>query len=91
METGDKTVEQLDMVVVQKGNCTHAANDIIWCVSQIECLCMWHVLNYYPVIMNCRHRIFVSLIDLQVEPYSLSLVEILSSTCSVINDSGKLL
>jgi len=83
METGDKTAERLQMAAVKEGNCTIAADDIDWCVSQIDCLCDWHVVNFDPVILNCRHHVVASQIGHQVEPYSLSLVEILASTCSV--------
>ena len=83
METGDKTAECLEMADVKEGNCTLGADDIDWCVSQIGCLCMWHVVNFHPVILNCHHRIDASQIGHQVEPYSLSSVEILSSTNTI--------
>jgi len=83
METGDKTAERLEMTAVKEGNCTLAADDIDWCVSQIDCLCELHVVNCYPVIVNCRHCIAAGQIGHQVEPYSLSSVEIPSLTCSV--------
>jgi len=65
------------MAAVREGNRTLAADDIDWCGSQIDSLCEWHVMNYYQVIPNCRHRVVASQIGHQVEPYSLSLVEIL--------------
>jgi len=71
------------MAGVKEANCTLAADDIDWCVSQIDCLCEWHVLNYYSVILNCLHRVIASKIGRQVDSYSHSLVEILSSTYSV--------
>jgi len=80
MVTGDKTAERLEMAAVKEGNHTLAVGDIDWCVSQIECLCEWHVVNFYPVILNCRHCVVASRMGHQVEPYSLSSVEILSST-----------
>jgi len=83
METGDKTAERLEMAAVEEGNRTLAADDIDWCVSHIDCLRKWHVVNFYPVILNCCHRIVASQIGNQMKAYSLSLVEILSSTCSV--------
>jgi len=83
METGDKTAERLEMAAEREGNRTLAVDDIDWCFSQIDCLCKWHVMNLYPVILNCRHSIVAGPIGHQVEPYSLSSVEILSSTCSV--------
>jgi len=83
METGDKTAENLEMAAVKEGNRTLVADDIDWWVSQIDRLCEWHVVKLYPVILNCHHRFVVSQIGHQVEPYSLSWVEILSSTCSV--------
>jgi hypothetical protein len=84
METGDKTAEHLEMAAVEDCNCTLAVDDIDWCVSQIACLCECHVMNFDPVILNCHHRIVTSQIGHQVEQYSLSSVEILSSKCSVI-------
>jgi len=83
METGDKIVERLEMAAVKEGNRTLAANDIDWGFSQIDCLCVWHVVNIYLVILNCCHRVVVSRLGHLVEPYSLSSVEILSSTSSV--------
>ena len=83
METGDNTAERLEMAAVKEGNCNLAADDIDRCVSQIDCLCEWHVVNFHPVILNCRHRIVSREIGHQVEPHLLSSVEILSSTCSV--------
>ena len=71
------------MAAVKEGNRTLAVEDIHWCVSQVDCLCKSHVMNYYPVILICRHRIVASQIGHSVGPYSLSSVEILSSTCSV--------
>jgi len=91
METGDKNAERLEMAVVKEGSRTLAADDIDWCVSQIDCLCERHVVNFYLVILNCCHRVVASQIGHPVEPYSLSSVEILSSTCSLNKDSGKLL
>jgi len=82
MENADKTAKHLQMAAVKKSNRTLAADDIDCCVSQIDCLCEWHVVNIYLEILNCRHRVVASQIGHQVEPYSLSLVEILSSTCS---------
>jgi len=71
------------MAAVMEDNRTLAADDIDWCVSQIDCLCEWHVMNFYLVDLNCHHRVVASQIGHQVEPYSLSSVEILSSICSV--------
>jgi len=71
------------MAAVKEGNRTLAADGINWCVSQIDCLCEWHVVNFYPVILNCRDHVSASQIGPQVEQYSLSSVEIFSSTCSV--------
>jgi len=83
METADKTVECLEMAAGKEGNRTLAADDIDWCVSQIDCLSEWHVVNFNPVILNCCHRVVASQIANQVEPYSLSSLQILSSTCSL--------
>jgi hypothetical protein len=82
METGDKTAVRLEMAAVKEGNRTLAADIIDWCVSHIHCLYVWHVVNFYPVIVNCRHHVVATQIGHQVEPYLMSLVEILSSTCS---------
>jgi len=68
METGDKTVERLEMAAVKEGNHTLAADDIDWCVSQIDCHREWHVVNFYPVILNCCHCVVASQIGHQVEP-----------------------
>ena len=89
MENGDKTAERLEMAAVKEGNHTHAAVDIDWRASQIDCLCRWQVVYHYPVILNCRHGAVASQIGHTVEPYSLSLVEIPSSTWSVNKDGGK--
>jgi len=83
METGDKTAERIEMAAVKQGNRTIVADNIEWCVPQIDCLCKWHVMNFCPVILNCHCCVVASQIGHQVEPYSLCLVEILSSTCSV--------
>jgi len=71
------------MAAVEEGDHTHLADDIDGCVSQIDYLGEWHVVNFYTVILIRHHRVVVSEIGHQVEPYSLSLVDILSSTCSV--------
>jgi hypothetical protein len=91
MENGDKTGECLEMAAVKEANHTHAAVDIDWRVSQIDCLCQWQVVYHYLVILNCRHGAVASQIGRPVEPYSLSLVEIPSFTWSVNKDGGKLL
>jgi len=71
------------MPAVKEGNRTLEADNIDCCVLQIDCLCEWHVVNFYLVILNCHHRVVASQLGHEVEPYSLSAVEILSSTCSV--------
>jgi hypothetical protein len=53
MENGDETAEHLEMAAVKEGNHTHAAIDIDWRASQIDCLCPWQVMYHYPVILNC--------------------------------------
>jgi hypothetical protein len=83
METGDKTAERLEMAAVKEGNHTLGADDIDWCVFQIDCLCEWHIVNFYLVILTCRRCVVASQIGHQMEPYSLSSVEILLSTWSV--------
>ena len=83
MQTGDKTAERLQMAAVKEGNGTLAVDDSDWCDSQNDCPCEWHVVNFYPVILNYHHRVVASQIRHQVEPYSLSSVEILWSTSSV--------
>jgi hypothetical protein len=52
---GDKTAERLEMAAVKEGNHTHAAVDIDWHASQMECLYRWQFVHHYPVILNCRH------------------------------------
>jgi len=91
MENGDKTAERLEMAAVKEGNHTHAVVDIGWRVSQIGGLCQWQVVSHYPRILNGRPGAVASQIGHLVEPYSLSLVEILSSTWSVNQDGGELL
>jgi hypothetical protein len=83
MGTSDRTAERLEMADVKEGNRILVADDIDWCVSQIDCLSEWHLVNLYLVTLNCRHCIVASQIGHQVEPYSLASVEILSSRCSV--------
>jgi len=77
------------MAAVMVGNHTHAADDIDWFVSQIDCLCQF--VNYCPVILNCLQGVVGCQISHPDEPYLLSSVEILSLTCSVNKDGGKLL
>jgi hypothetical protein len=79
------------MAAVKEGNHTHAAVDIDWRASQFDCLCWWHVVYHYPVILNCYHGAVASQIGHPVEAYSLSLVKIPSSTWSVNKDGGKVL
>jgi len=91
METGDETAEHLEMAAVKEGNCTLAADDINWWISQIDCPCQWQFVIIYPVILHCHYYIIASQIGHRVEPYELSSVEIFPSTYSVKKDSGKLL
>jgi len=91
MKNRDKTAERLEMAAVKEGNYTHAAVNIDWRASQIDCVCQWQVMYDYLVILNCRHGAVASQIGHPVEPYSLSLVEIPSSTWSVNKDGGKVL
>ena len=88
MENGDKTAEHLGMVAVQEGNHTIAADDIDWCVHQVDCLCPRWFLKYYVMILNCRHGVVARQIGHPVVPYLLSSVEIPSSTSSEMKDSG---
>jgi len=60
METGDKTAEHLEMAAVKEGNRTLAADDIDGCDSQNDCPCEWHVVNFYPGILNYHHRVDAS-------------------------------
>ena len=83
METGNKTAENMEMAAQKEGNYTLEVDVIDWCVSHIDCLCEWHVVNIYLVILNCRHCIVASQKGHQVESYTLFWVEILWSTCSV--------
>jgi hypothetical protein len=45
----------MEIAAVNKRNHIHAAVDIDWPVSQIDCLGGWHDVNHYPVIVNCHH------------------------------------
>jgi len=49
MENGNRVGEHLGMVAVKEGNHTQVADDIDWCVSQIDYLCLGHVDDYYPI------------------------------------------
>jgi hypothetical protein len=60
METGDKIVEFLDMAAVKEGNHTLEADNIHSCVAQVHFVCEWHVVNFYPVILHCRHCVIAS-------------------------------
>jgi len=86
MESADKTAEHWEMAAVKKGNHTHAAVDIEWFVSQIDCLCQF--VNYVPMVLNCLHGFVACRIGHPVEPYLLSSMDIHSSTCSVNKDGG---
>jgi len=57
MVTGDETAERLEMAAVEEGNRTLAADEIDWCISQIDCIREWHVVNFYLVILNCHHHV----------------------------------
>jgi len=91
MEHCDKTAERLEMAALKEGNHTHVAVDIDWRVSWIGCHCQWYFGNHHPRILHYRHGAVASQIGHPLEPYSLSLVEIRSSTCSVNKDWGELL
>ena len=41
METARNTAERLEMAAVNEGNRTLVADDIDWCVAQIDCLCCY--------------------------------------------------
>jgi len=91
MENGDKTAEHLEMDAVRESNHTHAAVDIDWRASQIDCLCQWQVVYHYPVSLNCHHGAVAIQIGHPVERFPLSWVDIPSSTWSVNKDGGKVL
>jgi hypothetical protein len=78
MDTGDTTAEHLQMAAVKESNRTLAADEIDWCVSQIDRLCKWYVVNICLVILHCCHPVVESKIGHVVEPWSLTLVETLS-------------
>jgi len=80
------------MAVMMEGNRTLAADDVDCCVSQIDCLSKWHVMNFHPVIQNCRHCLVTGQIGHQMEPYSLSFRWRSFRRNALLNkDSGKLL
>jgi hypothetical protein len=89
MQTADKTAERMEMAAMKAGNSTLAADDIDWFVSKIECLCEWHILSFYPVILNCPHRIVASPICNEVKKYLLSSVEMLCRHSQLNKDCGK--
>jgi hypothetical protein len=91
MENGDKTAERLERAAEKEGNRTHVAVDIDCRVSQIDSLCEWQVMNHYRVILNCRHSTVGSQTGHPVEPYSLCLLVIPSSTWSVNKVGGEIL
>jgi hypothetical protein len=91
MESADKTAEHLEMVAVEADNHTDVAVDIDWSVPRIDCLCEWHFVNCFQMILNCLHGIVACQMGHLDKPCSLSLVEIRSSTCFVNKDGGKLL
>jgi hypothetical protein len=66
METGDESAKRLEMAAVNEGSHTQMADDIDWGVSHIDCLCKWHVVNCFPVIVTCRHSVVGSEIGTQV-------------------------
>ena len=80
MECADKTAEHMEMVAVKAGNHTHVADDIDWCVSEMECLGQWQFVNYFLMILKCLHSIVACQIDHLDQPCLLTLVEIHSST-----------
>ena len=57
METAGKPAERQEMATVKECKCTLVAEDIDYCVSQIDCLCEWLLVNVYLVNLNCRHRV----------------------------------
>jgi len=91
IESADKTAERLEMVDVKAGNHTHVAVAIDWSLSQIDCLCHWQFVNFFPITLNYLHGNVGCQIGHLDMPCSLSSVEICASTCSVNNDAGKLL
>jgi len=76
MENSDKTAECLEIAAVKLRNHTLVADDIHWCVCQIQCLCQWQFLNYYPMIWNCYNECVARQISHPVEVDSLSSVKI---------------
>jgi len=91
MENDNKTAKRLERTAVKEGNHTHAADDIDWWDSKINCRFLWQFMNHYPEIQNCYQDAVGSQIGHLVEIYSLCSVEILSLTWSVNNDGRELL
>jgi hypothetical protein len=79
------------MAAVKVGNHTPGAVNIDCRASQINCLWRWQVVYHYPVILNGCHGAVANHIDHPMEPYSLSLVEIPSSTWFENKDGGKVI
>ena len=46
MANSCNAVEHLEMAAVKVGNHTHAMDAIDWCVSEMDCLCIWQLVNY---------------------------------------------
>ena len=63
------TVEHMEIAAGKEGNYTDAADHIDWCVSQIDCLYQWQIVNNFPRILNYYHSTFASHSDHPVESY----------------------
>jgi len=89
MDHGDETEEQLKITAVNQINYTPVAENIDWCVSQVDCHCQWLFLNYLPMNPNCHLSVVPGEVDNPVGACLLSSVNIYSSTCCVNTDGGK--
>jgi hypothetical protein len=60
MANSDQTTEHLEMALVKINHYTLAANDIDWCVSESNCLCLWKFWKIDLIILKGGHSVFVS-------------------------------
>ena len=91
MESAVETAEPLEMAAVKVGNNRNMADDTELHVSWIHSCLQGQFIKYFPMIQICLNGIVPCQIGFPEKPYSLSLVEIESLTCSVNQVGSKLL
>jgi len=60
MENNDKTTKHLEMAAVKADHHPHVADDIDWCVSQIDFFLLVAVGEQLSKILNCPQGIIAS-------------------------------